>query len=170
MRYVGHRGTITTVRFIADGDYIVSGSGDGTIKIWDATSGRCYRTIIAPGEEVTCCAASSDGKRLVTGGPHGSVKLWSLDTGWFAKDFLEPALCRPKTFGELVGLHRSFDAAIQDFNTAWRKGRGDEALACFRASQECSGLLLVQGGHSRPQRAARDIARAAEISHICQVL
>ncbi|MGO9570609.1 MAG: protein kinase domain-containing protein [Desulfomonilaceae bacterium] len=140
MRYGGHRGTITTVRFIADGDYIVSGSGDGTVKIWDATSGRCYRTIMAPGEEVTCCAASSDGKRLVTGGPHGSVKLWSLDTGWFGKDFLEPALCRPKTFGELVGLHSSFEAAIQDFNAAWRKGRREEALACFERIRNVPGF------------------------------
>ena len=140
MRYVGHRGTIVTVRFIADGDYIVSGSGDGTMKIWDSTSGRCYRTIIAPREEVTCCASSSDGKRLVTGGPHGAVRLWSLDTGWFAKDFLEPALCRPKTFGELVGLHRSFDAAIQDFNTAWRNGRGEEALACFERLRNVPGF------------------------------
>lgn len=140
MRYVGHRGTIATVRFIADGDYIVSGSGDGTMKIWDSTSGRCYRTIKAPGEEVTCCATSSDGKRLVTGGPRGSVKLWSLDTGWFAKDFLEPALCRPKTFEDMVGLHRSFDAAIQEFNTAWRKGRGDEALACFERVRNVPGF------------------------------
>ena len=140
MRYVGHRGTITTVRFITDGDYIVSGSGDGTMKIWDSTSGRCYRTIKAPGEEVTCCAASSDGKRLVTGGPRGSVRLWSLDTGWFAKDFLEPALCRPKTFEDMVGLHSSFDAAVQDFNTAWRKGRGEEALACFERVRNVPGF------------------------------
>jgi WD40 repeat protein/serine/threonine protein kinase len=140
MRYAGHRGTITTVRFVDDGSYIVSGSGDGTVKIWDTTSGRCYRTIVAPGEVAGCCAASSDGKRLVTGGTRGAVRLWSLDTGWFAKDFLEPALCRPKTFEDLVGLHRSFEAAVQDFNAAWRKGRAEDALVCFERVRSVPGF------------------------------
>ena len=140
IRYVGHRGTITTVSFVADGVYLVSGSEDGTMKIWDTSSGRCYRTIIAPGEEAKCCAASSDGKRLVTGGAGGSVRLWTIDTGWFAKDFLEPALCRPKTFEDLVGLHSAFDAAIQDFNTAWQKGRREEALASFERVRSVPGF------------------------------
>jgi WD40 repeat protein len=140
MRYAGHRGAVATVRFIGDGSYIVSGSGDGTLKMWDTATGRCYRTIIALGQEVNSCAASSDGKRLVTGGARGSVKLWSLDTGWFGKDFLEPALCRPKTFEDLVGLHSSFKAAIQDFNAAWRKGHREDALACFERVRNVPGF------------------------------
>jgi WD40 repeat protein/serine/threonine protein kinase len=140
IRYVGHRGTICTVSFVADGAHLVSGSEDGTIKIWETSSGRCYRTISASGEDVKCCATSSNGKQLVTGGKRGSVRLWTIDMGWFTKDFLEPALCRPKTFEDLVGLHRSFSAAIQDFSTAWRKGRRDEALASFERVRSVPGF------------------------------
>jgi len=139
MRFAGHRGKVSAVGFVPGGNYIVSGSEDGTIKMWRKSSGRCYRTIIA-GEKVACLSVSSDGKRLVSGGEHGSVRLWSLDTGWFDKDFLEPALCRPKTFGELVGLHSAFNVAIGDFNTAWRKGRREEALECFERVRNVPGF------------------------------
>ncbi len=139
-RFAGHRGNVTTVRFMPDGKYFISSSEDETIKVWESASGRCYRTLISPGEVATCCAVTSDGKRLISGGAHGSVRLWSLDTGWFAKDFLEPAICRPKTFGELVGLHRSFNDAIQGFHLAWRKGRRTEALASFERLRNVPGF------------------------------
>jgi WD40 repeat protein/serine/threonine protein kinase len=139
-RFTGHRGKVATVRFIPDGKYFLSASSDGTTKLWDSNSGRCYRTIISTAEEVTACAVSSDGKKIVTGGARGSVKLWSLDTGWFARDFLEPALCHPKTFGELVGLYNSFNGAIQDFNSAWRRGRREVALECFERIKNVQGF------------------------------
>ncbi len=139
-RFSAHRGNVATVRFMPDGKYFISSSEDETIKVWESASGRCYRTLIMPGEEATCCAVSSDGKRLISGGARGSVRLWSLDTGWFAKDFLEPAICRPKTFGDLVGLHRSFNDAIQGFHSTWRKGRRTEALAFFERLRNVPGF------------------------------
>ncbi len=70
-----------------DGGYLVSIGLDGAIKIWDGSTGRCYRTIQAGGEDLTSCAVSSDGKRMLTGGGKGSVRLWSLDADGLRKIF-----------------------------------------------------------------------------------
>jgi WD40 repeat protein/tRNA A-37 threonylcarbamoyl transferase component Bud32 len=38
--YRGHTGTVTTVAFSPDGQFLVSGSRDGTVKVWDLTTLR----------------------------------------------------------------------------------------------------------------------------------
>lgn len=139
-RLTGHRGGITGISLTPDGGFLLSIALDGAIKIWNGSSGRCYRTIGASGEDLTCCAVSPDGRRLLSGGAKGSVRLWSLDTGWFEKDFLEPALCRPKTFKELAGLHASFKIAVDDFNRQWRKGNQRSALEIFERVRSIPGF------------------------------
>src|SRR5262249_15334993 len=69
-----------------DGSRIVSGSEDGTLRLWDAASGRLIRTIAA-GSPVTAVAFSADGSRVAAGsasaelaGP-GEVRVWDAASG-----------------------------------------------------------------------------------------
>src|SRR5262249_28858595 len=55
----GHQGWVSRVAFFPDGDRIVSGSWDGTTKIWEVASGKLQRTVA---EEFV--ALSPDGKML----------------------------------------------------------------------------------------------------------
>jgi len=41
----GHLGTVNSVAFSPDGKTIVSGSDDGTLRLWDVQSGECLVTI-----------------------------------------------------------------------------------------------------------------------------
>jgi len=41
----GHAGSVTSVGFSADGSKVVSGSDDGTVKIWNADSGEVIQTL-----------------------------------------------------------------------------------------------------------------------------
>jgi len=139
-RFRGHRRKVIGVRFLLGGKYVVSGSSDSAVKIWDSDSGRCYRTIAATEEELEHLAVSADGRLLLAAGARGSVEMWSVDTGWFGGNFLEPAICRPKTFEEVSLVRDSFQAAVDDFNKAWRRGENREALKAFERVRNTTGF------------------------------
>jgi len=40
---VGHRGTVSELRFTADGARLASASADGTARVWDVALGVCLR-------------------------------------------------------------------------------------------------------------------------------
>ncbi|MBI5572828.1 MAG: serine/threonine protein kinase [Desulfomonile tiedjei] len=139
-QFFGHRRGISSLRFTPDGQHLVSASADETVKIWRTSTGRCYRTIAHPGEAVTCCEVAADGRHLLFGGSRGAVRVWSLDTRWFATDFLDPAVCRPKTFQELTGLHHDFKQTIEDFSREWEKGKVIRALEVFERVRGIPGF------------------------------
>jgi WD40 repeat protein/uncharacterized caspase-like protein len=63
-----------------DAKFIVSGSADQTIKVWDAASGRLAQTLLGHATTVGALAASPDGKYLGSGGADGSIKIWDATT------------------------------------------------------------------------------------------
>ena len=73
-----------------DGSLILSGSGDGKLKLWQASTGRLIRTL--RGHErgisgVASVAFSPDGKWALSGASDTAVKLWDVVTGEFVRGF-----------------------------------------------------------------------------------
>jgi WD40 repeat protein len=56
-----------------DGRFIVSGSEDRTVKVWELESGRLLRSLEGHTDDVNAVAVSPDGRFIVSGsgGPHG---------------------------------------------------------------------------------------------------
>ncbi|MHC4560307.1 MAG: protein kinase domain-containing protein, partial [Planctomycetota bacterium] len=78
----GHRDVVWSVAISPDGRYIVSGSWDETIKIWDAATGHELRTIKGHNGSVNSVAFSPDGRRIISGGGGDSqIKVWDAKTG-----------------------------------------------------------------------------------------
>ena len=78
---VGHTAPVWSVAYSPDGRRIVTGSGDGTAKVWDAQTSGELLALKGHRGEVLGVAFSPDGKRIVTGSIDGTAKLWDAATG-----------------------------------------------------------------------------------------
>ncbi|MDE0299502.1 MAG: cohesin domain-containing protein [Candidatus Poribacteria bacterium] len=73
----GHTHTVNSVAFSPDGNALVTGSKDGTMRVWNVRTGDCLRTIKG-GYDAHSLAISPDGKTLAVGF-FSELHLW--DTG-----------------------------------------------------------------------------------------
>ncbi|KAF5344466.1 hypothetical protein D9758_014162 [Tetrapyrgos nigripes] len=65
-----------------DGTRIVSGSKDGTVRIWDAQTGTAIGEPLQGHEDwVQSVAFSPDGARIVSGSDDRTVRIWDAQTG-----------------------------------------------------------------------------------------
>jgi WD40 repeat protein/serine/threonine protein kinase len=78
---LAHWREVTSVAFSPDSKTLVSGSEDGTVKLWDAATGTVLRTWTGHVAGVTCVAFSADGKLVASGSWDGTVRLWEPATG-----------------------------------------------------------------------------------------
>ncbi|MFI7672816.1 protein kinase [Actinophytocola sp. NPDC049390] len=76
----GHEGPVQSVAFSPDGDRLVSGGIDGTIRVWDMAT-REGRVLFEPGEAVNAVEFSPDGRRLAVGSTDESLYLLDAETG-----------------------------------------------------------------------------------------
>ena len=60
----GHDAEVRSVAFSPDGKLLASGSGDNTVKLWDAATGAEVRTLSGHSRWVTSVAFSPDGMWL----------------------------------------------------------------------------------------------------------
>ena len=77
----GHSYWIVSVAYSPDGKRIISGSGDKTIKIWDANIGRCLNSLEGHSGVVTSVAYSPDGTKIISGSRDNTIKIWDANTG-----------------------------------------------------------------------------------------
>src|SRR5262249_3592638 len=77
----GHKGHVTAVAWIASGKRILSGSADGSLKVWNTETGKDLFTLDAHKVGVTGVAVRFDGKRLASAGHDGRVKVWDAESG-----------------------------------------------------------------------------------------
>jgi WD40 repeat protein/serine/threonine protein kinase len=75
----GHTRLVKSLNFSPDGQRLVSGSYDETVRIWDSATGQELFSLKHAG--VTSVAFSPDGQRLASGSSDGTVKLWDSATG-----------------------------------------------------------------------------------------
>ena len=71
----GHSGIVHSVCFSPNGQRIVSGGQDKTLKVWDSKTGQEMLTLKGHSGSVTSVSFSPDGKRIVSGSLDGTVKV-----------------------------------------------------------------------------------------------
>ena len=76
----GHAEKITCVSFSPDGNFLLSGSEDNTLRLWDWL-GTCKRILKGHTGAITCAAFSQDGRYILSGSHDCTVRLWDVATG-----------------------------------------------------------------------------------------
>jgi WD40 repeat protein len=77
----GHSSYVNTLAISPDGQILVSGSADKTIKIWNLSTGKELRTLTGHSNPVNSIVISPDGQTLVSGSADKTIKIWNLSTG-----------------------------------------------------------------------------------------
>ncbi len=77
----GHRGAVRALAAFRDSDFIVSASADQSLRLWNAETGECTRTLAGHEGAVTAVALADEGRVIVSGSADGTVRLWDTLTG-----------------------------------------------------------------------------------------
>lgn len=125
----GHSDWIHALAITPDGQTLVSGSFDKTIKVWHLPTGELLHTLSKHTKGVLCLAISPDGKILASGSFDEKIHLWRLDTG------------------ELIGTLKGHTSSVRSLAMSENgqmliSGSFDETIKLWRLDRgECLGNL-----------------------------
>ena len=89
----GHTGRVHSVAISLDGNLIVSGSSDKTIRVWSAITGDVLGVPLQGHiSDVLSVAISPDGKRIVSGSDETTIRVWDLESFTRPQSFESPAI------------------------------------------------------------------------------
>jgi WD40 repeat protein/serine/threonine protein kinase len=131
-RRTGHMGPVRSLAVRGDSKWLVTGSDDGTAKIWNAADGRLLKTVFH-GLYVSAVAVTRDGKKVLTGSLGGTAKIWDLESG--------RVLPIPRGHGDLLSLALTPDG--QQLLTGYIGGMAN--LRDMTSGRE----IMILNGHAR---------------------
>jgi WD40 repeat protein/serine/threonine protein kinase len=100
-----HRGPTFSARFMAEDREVVTAGGDGTVRRWDAASGRSIQTYRGSPTLLGDAMLSSDRAVIVAGGADGVLHFWDSRSG-------RPLWTMPASKSPIVAIHRQGDDII----------------------------------------------------------
>jgi WD40 repeat protein len=83
----GHTNGVKAVAFSHDGSLIASASDDGTVRLWNPSTGREVRTLKGHTGLANAVAFSDDGSLLASTSWDRTVRLWNPSTGQEVQKF-----------------------------------------------------------------------------------
>ncbi len=86
----GHTRAVKSVDFSHNGKFIISGSEDKTIKLWEVSSGRELRTYNGHQSIVNDVVFTPDDKILISASKDGQIYFWDVLTGNILKNYAQP--------------------------------------------------------------------------------
>ncbi len=81
LEWIGHNGGVRSMGYSPNGCYIVTGSDDKTIRIWDAETGSAVgNPLKGHTGNVWSVAYSPDGRHIVSGSGDQTIRIWNAES------------------------------------------------------------------------------------------
>ena len=77
----GHIGSVDALAVTSDGQQVISGSRDNTLKVWNLSSGNLLRSLVGHTKPVKSVAVTRDAKWVISGSSDNTIKVWELLSG-----------------------------------------------------------------------------------------
>lgn len=77
----GHKGPVLNAVFSPNNLYIATGSEDGTLRVWDALSGKLRAVLQGHSRKVNKVRFSPDGRLIASASDDGTARIWDVVTG-----------------------------------------------------------------------------------------
>ncbi|MEW2397129.1 XRE family transcriptional regulator [Streptomyces sp. NPDC046862] len=150
----GRESAVTAMAFGADGRVLVTGDGEGTVRVWRAVDPHRPRELSAlprTAGPVRAVAVSTDSRLVAVGDESGTVGVWDIG------DARRPRLASrlPADGGAVVGLGfgpggRTLVAAARGGIRLWRLSdpRRPRALAALRVSAAVTAMAFRRDGRA----------------------
>ena len=149
IRLIGHQNAVICLALHPDGNQVVSGGADGTVRVWDLSSRRELHRFTSKGGAIHAVAVSRDRRWLAAGDANGGLRLWDLGTLQERDLVGHQSGIRSVAFSPDDRHMLSCDAAgmIVEWNTA----TGARAFPPLRHSHEQAGVVATAGRTNGPE-------------------
>jgi WD40 repeat protein len=141
----GHRDEITTCVVSPDGRFIVSGSRDRTLIVWDADTGMLVTTLQGHTDWVSGASFTHDSRCLISAGWDGRIMRWDPDQDWAGRPLIVYSAvftgCAVVDGGE-TAVTTSVDGTMR----LWRLDDGRPLATTKIATGSPGGCIASPGG------------------------